>query len=201
MARPPPFRAGRASFIGSYPGELPAPSLPEVAFAGRSNVGKSSALNALLGVAGLARTSGTPGRTQAINLFDVDERWIAADLPGYGYAKVSHASRAAWKGLIERYLGERPTLRLVVVLIDSRIPPQESDTQLLRSLTGARIPVLVLATKVDGIPRGKRPGALAALAKGHGIPVQTVLGFSATERIGIDEARDMIAEAVAPPRA
>lgn len=191
-----PPKPGHVKFLGTFPGELPAPTLPEIAFAGRSNVGKSSAINAILGHAGLARTSSTPGRTQAINLFEVDARWIAADLPGYGYAKVSHAAREAWKGLVEGYLGSRATLRLVIVLIDSRIPPQDLDTQLLRGLSAARIPVLVLATKIDAISRTRRAAALSALAKGHGIPLETVLAFSSTEPIGVDDARGMIMQAV-----
>lgn len=182
-------------FIGSFPGEPPPPSLPEVAFAGRSNVGKSSALNLLLG-AGQARVSKTPGRTQALNFFAVDESWLAVDLPGYGHAQVSHATRASWKRLIEAYLGERPTLRLVIPILDSRIPAQDSDRVLIRGLTDAGIPYLALATKIDGIPRSKRAAAVTALARAHGLPPEAVVPFSATERIGKDEVLDVIRRAV-----
>jgi GTP-binding protein len=193
MARTP----GPARFLGSFTAELPPPSLPEVAFAGRSNVGKSSLLNALVGVRGLARVAKTPGRTQAINLFAVGDRWIAVDLPGYGYAKVSKGMRSSWKGLIETYLGTRETLRMVVALIDARLPPQEMDQKLLRGLVEARIPVLPVATKIDAITRTKRQPTLDALAKGHGL--QGVLGVSSTDGIGIDELRDAIDAIVREP--
>src|SRR4051812_18200685 len=114
-----------ARFLGSFTDTLPAPGLPEVAFAGRSNVGKSSLLNELVGIKGLARVAKTPGRTQSLNLFEIDGRWIAVDLPGYGYAKVSKGMRAAWKGIVETYLGDRETLKLVVVLLDARLPAQD----------------------------------------------------------------------------
>lgn len=182
----------QARFIGSFPAELPAPTLPEVAFAGRSNVGKSSAINAIVGQNSLARTSGTPGRTQAINLFQIDERWIAADLPGYGYAKVSHKDRDSWKTMIAMYFGHRPTLRLVVVFLDARIPPQESDSMLLFSLREYGLPLAAVATKIDGVTRAKRPAALSALAKAHELPADRILPFSAHEGIGVDEARQLL---------
>ena len=111
---PPP---GKVTFIGSFPGELPAANLPEVAFAGRSNVGKSSAINGVLGRKKAARVSRSPGRTQAINLFEVNGRFMLADLPGYGFAKVPDEVQRQWKGMVEGYLGGRDTLRLVVVLV------------------------------------------------------------------------------------
>lgn len=194
--RPKGGPPGHARFLGSFTRDIPAPGLPEVAFAGRSNVGKSSAINALLGVGGLARTSRTPGRTQALNFFEVGGRWIAVDLPGYGYAKVSHTARESWKRHIEDYLGERPTLKLVVVLVDARHPAQPMDQQLIESLVAAGIRVLVLATKVDAISRTKRQAALAALAAGHRLQPDMVLGFSSTESIGVEEARAAIDLAV-----
>ena len=177
---------GRARFLGSFTGELPAPTLPEIAFAGRSNVGKSSALNALLG-ATVARVSKTPGRTQALNLFVVDDRWIAVDLPGYGFAKVSKDKREGWKGLIEGYLGDRPTLRAVICLLDARVPAQDMDGQLLRGLAAAGISVLPVDTKIDALTRNHRQGALQKLARAHGFDPELLLGFSAHEGIGKDE--------------
>lgn len=182
----------KALFLGSFPNELPAPTLPEVAFAGRSNVGKSSAINAIVGQNGLCRTSGTPGRTQAINLFQLDDRWIAADLPGYGYAKVSHGDRARWKQMVADYFGHRPTLRLVVTFIDARIPPQEIDTVLIQSLREYNLPMAILATKIDGLSRNKRAAAVEALGKAHGIPADRILPFSAHEGIGVEEARKLL---------
>src|SRR5262249_30584515 len=109
-----------ATFIGAAtaPGRFPAPSRPEVAFAGRSNVGKSSAINRLVGRKGLARTSSTPGRTQQLNFFAIDDRLVLVDLPGYGYAKVSKAARDAWRPLVESYLGTRGVLAGVVLIVD-----------------------------------------------------------------------------------
>lgn len=182
----------KAVFLGSFPGPLPEPTLPEIAFAGRSNVGKSSAINAIVGQNGLCRTSGTPGRTQAINLFQIDDRWIAADLPGYGYAKVSRGERAKWKTMIADYFGHRPTLRMVIVFVDSRIPPQESDSVLVQGLREYELPMAVLATKIDGLPRAKREAAIAALARAHGVPAARILPFSAHEGIGIDDARALL---------
>lgn len=188
---PPPPR-----FLGSFPGVLPDPTLPEVAFAGRSNVGKSSTLNVLLGVHGLARISRTPGRTRALNLFEVEGRWIAVDLPGYGHAKVSHKERASWGQWIEAYLTDRPTLRLVLSIVDARIPVQDSDRQLLRSVVARGVPVLVLANKIDALTRQKRLPTALALAQGLGIGPDQILPFSATEGIGKDEALTMIRQAV-----
>jgi GTP-binding protein len=187
---------GPTRFLGSFVGELPAPSLPEVAFAGRSNVGKSSAINLLLGVSGIARVAKTPGRTQALNLFLVDESWVAVDLPGYGYAKVSKSMREGWKGLIEGYLSDRDTLRLVVCLLDPRVPPQEMDGQLLRGLLDAGIPILPVATKIDAISRTRRAAAIEALARAHGLDPAEIIGFSSTEHIGKDEVLRAIRRAV-----
>lgn len=186
---------GRARFLGSFTGELPPPALPEIAFAGRSNVGKSSALNALLG-ATVARVSKTPGRTQALNLFVIDDRWIAVDLPGYGFAKVSKDKREGWKGLIEDYLGTRPTLRAVICLIDARVPAQEMDGQLLRGLAAAGIPALPVATKVDALTRNQRKGTLEKLARAHGFDPALLLAFSAHEGIGKAEVLEAIDEVV-----
>jgi GTP-binding protein len=182
----------KAQFLGSFPGELPSPTLPEVAFAGRSNVGKSSAINAIVGQNGLCRTSGTPGRTQAINLFQLDDRWIAADLPGYGYAKVSHGDRARWKQMVADYFGHRPTLRLVVTFVDARIAPQEIDSVLIQSLREYNLPMAIFATKIDGLTRNKRSAAVEALARAHGVPAERILPFSAHEGIGVEDARKLL---------
>lgn len=197
-----PRLLGPVQFVGSFSGAMPEATVPEVAFAGRSNVGKSSAINALLGMRGLARVSRTPGRTQALNVFDVAGSWRVVDLPGYGHAKVSRGLRTQWKGWIEEYLFEREALRLVVALVDSRIPAQESDKMLLRALIEGQVPTLVLATKIDAISRTRRAGALVQLAAGLGVPRETLLPFSATEPIGIDDARGMLATAlgIRPPK-
>src|SRR5215467_436147 len=131
---------------------FPVPSIPEIAFLGRSNVGKSSVINSLVGTK-LARTSSTPGRTRSINFFEV--RWpgkprpevIFADLPGYGYAKISKEISQEWPKFIEPYLTQRPTLALCVALIDVNVPPQASDRQLLEFLSDLGRPFLLVATK------------------------------------------------------
>jgi len=175
----------RARFLGSFVAELPAPGLPEVAFAGRSNVGKSSAINRIAGEGGLARVSKSPGRTRALNLFEIDREWIAVDLPGYGYAKVGHAERESWKALVEGYLATRSTLRGVVVLVDSRIEPQPADTVLFSGLRDLDLPFVGVATKIDGMKRGKRAAALAALARVHGL--EGLIGFSAEDGTGLSD--------------
>src|SRR5262250_3664581 len=144
----------RFSAAAADAAHFPEPSVPEIAFLGRSNVGKSSVINSLVGTK-LARTSSTPGRTRSINFFEI--RWpgkprpelIFADLPGYGYAKISRAISEEWPRFIEPYLQQRPTLALCVALIDANIPPQQSDRQLLDFLSASGREFLVVATKVD----------------------------------------------------
>src|SRR5580698_11382548 len=133
--------------------QFPASTAPEIAFLGRSNVGKSSLLNALVGDKA-AKVSSTPGRTRAINFFLVSDerhapRKVLADLPGYGYAKISKSISAEWPKFIEPYLQERETLRLCVCLVDSNIPPQPNDVQLLEFLKSTGRPLVVVATKAD----------------------------------------------------
>ena len=183
---------GRVTFLGSFAEDLPEVELPEVAFAGRSNVGKSSCLNRLLGSKKVARVSGRPGRTQRINLFDVAGRVVFADLPGYGFAKVPDHVQRDWKGIIEGYLGERRTLRLVVVLVDSRLPPQEMDGMLIYGLRQARIPFVVVATKVDKLKRSERRTHLARLREEFNLAPEDLIGFSATKGDGLDALWDVI---------
>ncbi|WP_046242716.1 ribosome biogenesis GTP-binding protein YihA/YsxC [Hymenobacter terrenus] len=127
----------------------PAPTLPEYAFIGRSNVGKSSLINMLTGRNGLAKTSSSPGKTQLINHFLINEEWYLVDLPGYGYAKVSKTSRAEWARMINFYLRHRPNLMCVCVLIDSRHPPQAADLEFMEKLGEEGIPFVMIFTKID----------------------------------------------------
>ncbi|MEW6668088.1 MAG: ribosome biogenesis GTP-binding protein YihA/YsxC [Thermodesulfobacteriota bacterium] len=146
-----------ASFITSAMREsqYPPSDKPEVAFAGRSNVGKSSLLNVLVNRKGLARTSSTPGRTQSINFFSVDEGVYFVDLPGYGYARVSRETQRSWGRMVETYLRKRPNLKAVVVILDIRRDPSQGDLDLLEWLRSyGRRPILVL-TKVDKLSRGR----------------------------------------------
>lgn len=178
---------GQVRFVGSFTEDLPELELPEVAFAGRSNVGKSSALNQLLRRKSAARVSATPGRTQAINLFDVDQRLCVADLPGYGYARVPEAVQRRWAQAMADYLATREALRLVVVLVDARRDPQALDAQMIDTLARNERPTLVVATKVDKLKRSKRARQLAAIRRGHGLDADSLLPFSAVSGEGREE--------------
>lgn len=187
---------GRVLFLGSFPGEVPMSDLPEVAVAGRSNVGKSSCLNRLVQVRRAARVSSTPGRTQAINLFQVESRYVLADLPGYGFAKVPEAVQQGWKGLVEGYLSSPRDLRLVLLLVDPRREPGGMDADLLWGLRQARLPVLVVATKLDKLKRQKGRAALAKVARTYNLQPHELLGFSALKGTGLDELKKAIDKAV-----
>ena len=169
--------------------QFPAPDVPEIAFLGRSNVGKSSLLNTLVGEKA-AKVSQTPGRTRAINFFallDTSQRrkFVFADLPGYGYAKISKSISAGWPAFIEPYLAIRSTLRLCVCLVDSNVPAQESDRQLLDWLRSAGRGFVVVATKIDRLSGNERTRNLLALKKGLGL--DEVLPVSAKTGYGIRE--------------
>lgn len=178
--------ASRHTFVGSFPGELPELGLPEIAFAGRSNVGKSSALNTLLGSKKAARVSSRPGRTQAINLFQLGDSGVFADLPGYGYAKVPDHVKADWGPMIEGYLGTREHLKLVVVLVDIRRDPVQSDADLIDGLADAEIPFLVVATKSDKLKKQPRAKQVRIIREAFQLPVGQPLAFSSHNRDGLD---------------
>ena len=140
--------------------QLPCQGLPEIALAGRSNVGKSSLLNRLTGQKKLARISRTPGKTRELNLYKINERMILVDLPGYGFAKVPDRVKEAWGQLVENYLNSREVLAAVVHLVDSRHPPTKDDVQMHEWIRHYEVPALIAVTKVDKITRGKRAAAL-----------------------------------------
>lgn len=133
--------------------KLPEPNLPEYAFIGRSNVGKSSLINMITGNYGLARTSRHPGKTQSMVIFKVNENWYLTDLPGYGYAKVSKTEREKWQKMIEKYITQRKNLVVLFVLIDIRIEPQEIDLEFINSLGQWQIPFVIAFTKADKVSR------------------------------------------------
>ncbi|HKI99032.1 MAG TPA: ribosome biogenesis GTP-binding protein YihA/YsxC [bacterium] len=155
-----------AEFLQSAvsPRGFPPPFLPEVAFAGKSNVGKSSLINALLGRRNLVKTSATPGKTQAINFFLINERFRLVDLPGYGFAKVPLEVRRRWEGLVSGYLRDRPCLRGVVVILDARHDPSPLDRQLKDWLDAAGVEALYVANKIDKLKRREVPIRLKAMA-------------------------------------
>jgi len=146
-----------AEFIlsASSPWQFPPPTLPEIAFAGRSNVGKSTLINSLLNRKKLVKTSSTPGKTQLINFFKINDKFHFVDLPGYGFAKVPENVRKQWQRLIEAYLQERESLRNVVLIVDSRHGPTAQDQQLKQWLDYYERPVLIVASKVDKLRRGQ----------------------------------------------
>jgi GTP-binding protein len=185
------------------PQQFPEPSIPEVAFLGRSNVGKSSLLNALLG-SKQAKVSSTPGRTRAINFFSVTDspqrqqpQLYFADLPGYGYAKISKSISAEWPKFIEPYLTDRPTLALCLCLVDSNIPPQSSDMQLIEFLKSLGRRMIVVATKADKLSGNGRTKAESALRKG--LDAEDVILCSAKTGSGLKELWAVIQTAAAQP--
>ena len=171
------------------PADLPPPGAPEIALAGRSNVGKSSALNALTGRKALARVSKTPGRTQTINFFTLGEAGLLVDLPGYGYARVPLALRAQWGELVGSYVRSRECLVGVVVLIDARHPLMPLDRQLLGWLGDARRK-LVLLTKADKLSRVQQQKTLQDVRAQ--LPRDEVRLFSSLSKEGLDECRDLL---------
>jgi GTP-binding protein len=174
---------------------FPAPGVPEVAFLGRSNVGKSSVINSLVG-SKLARTSNTPGRTRSINFYEVRRAGqpkpdvLFADLPGYGYAKVSREMSADWARFVDPYLHQRSALALCLALVDSNIPPQESDGQLLEFLSAKGRPHAIVATKCDRLSSNELRQAMNALGQAYGgVPI---VAYSAKTGAGKDALWEQI---------
>jgi len=155
--------------------DYPKDGRPEIAFLGRSNVGKSSLMNALLGKKGLAKTSRTPGKTQTINFFDVNHRFYFVDLPGYGFAKVPLRVKARWGRVVNAFLEGRETLLLVVLLVDSRHVPSANDHEILELLDRAAVSTLLVATKVDKLKRSERERKLARIHKALELPEEALL--------------------------
>jgi GTP-binding protein len=179
------------------PQGFPPAELPEVAAVGRSNVGKSSLLNALVGVKRLAFVSKTPGRTQVINFYRVGSEMTLVDLPGYGFAKVPESVRKNWQKLVTSYLFERAILTLVVLLVDARREPMENDLQVRDLLEQAGIDYLVVATKTDKLPRGRLMAALKKLESVYGTEKRVpVIPFSAVTNEGRKELWTMIEKRV-----
>lgn len=178
--------------MATVDGWRPTSTLPEVAFAGRSNVGKSSLLNALVRRKAFARVSKTPGRTREINFFSVNGAFVFADLPGYGYARISKARQAEWRPLIEGYLRHSPNLKGIVLLLDVRHEPTEDDFTMLDLLAEIGVPTIVCATKIDKLGKAEIGRRIAELAKRIGMDEEQIIGFSAVSGTG----RDELAEAV-----
>jgi GTP-binding protein len=187
-----------AEFLASAatPQQFPPESLPEFAFLGRSNVGKSSLLNCLVGMKRLAFVSSTPGRTQTINFFQVGGRFLLVDLPGYGYAKVAQSSARSWKALVDAYLLDRQSLELALLLVDSRRGWMDADRQLREFLEYHQRPYVVVATKVDKLNRKEEMQSMKGL---HAeTPGATILPFSALSGRGVREIWQTITKTKTP---
>ena len=177
---------------GTAPSHYPETACPEIAFVGRSNVGKSTLINGLTGRKGLARASNTPGRTQLIQFFDVAGRWVFADLPGYGYAKVPIAIKKAWGPMINTYLERREPLRLVVLILDIRREPGAWEHEFLDWLESHERGVMIVATKMDKIPKHKRKAAVRKLGDSLGLDDSCIFPFSALTGRGRREVWDAL---------
>ena len=197
-----PLIIRRLEFLGgqaSATGWKPVSELPEIAFSGRSNVGKSSLLNTLVRRKALARISATPGKTREINFFRVNDAFHLVDLPGYGYARVSKAARHAWRPLIEGYLRTSRHLRGVVQLVDARHEPSADDLRMMDFLASLRVPTIVVATKVDKLSRSERNSTLIALATHLGIEEDQLIPFSARTGEGRDDLAQALVSLLAQP--
>ncbi len=180
-------------------GWRPPVDLPEVAFAGRSNVGKSSLLNRLMRRKSFARVSNTPGRTREINFFKVNDTFVLADLPGYGYARISKTRKAEWRPLIEGYLSESPVLSGVVLLLDVRHDPTDDDRTMLEFLAEVGAPTIVAATKVDKLKTHEAVERVQILAEHVGLDPDQIVPFSAKTGQGRDELATALVELLATP--
>lgn len=175
--------------------QYPVGGLPEIAMAGRSNVGKSSLINKFLGRRNLARTGNTPGKTQTLNFYRINDAWFLVDLPGYGYAKVAKTVNAQWGPMMESYFKKREPLRAVIQIVDIRHAPSTEDIEMQQWLRTMEIPTLVVATKVDKISRGQWLKHLQVIAKALDIPdTSMILPFSAQSGVGVKELNEAMEE-------
>jgi GTP-binding protein len=185
--------------MASPGGWRPEPALPEIAFAGRSNVGKSSLLNRLMHRKKFARVSDTPGRTREINFFNVNNAFVLVDLPGYGYARISKERRAEWRPMIEGYLRGSLQLRGIVQLLDARRDPTSDDRQMLEFLSELGLPTIVALTKIDKLGSSERRRRLRDVCNDIGLGDDQVIPFSAVTGEGRNELAEAIGDLLAQP--
>lgn len=177
------------------PAQYPEDALPEIALAGRSNVGKSSLINCLIQRKNLARTSSKPGKTQTINFYRLNDQFYFADVPGYGFARVSKSMRQAWGRMIERYMTSRENLRAVIQVVDIRHPPSKDDEQMFAFLQYHQLPIIVVATKADKISRNQQHKHLRIIRERLDLsPNVPLVLFSAVSRLGKDELWDKLSD-------
>lgn len=189
------MKVNQAEFVISAvgPSQYPADGFPEVALTGRSNVGKSSLINRLIQRKNLARTSGRPGKTQQLNYYRINQDLFFVDLPGYGYAQVSRTERAKWGKFIEAYLTKRELLKLILVVIDLRHPPSKDDQAMYGWLKHNGLPVCIVVTKADKIPKGKWAKHVKIVKETlEADPADPVIVFSSETGLGKDELWDVI---------
>jgi GTP-binding protein len=197
-----PLTIRSLEFIGgqaSANGWRPEPTLPEVAFGGRSNVGKSSLLNRLINRKKFARVSNTPGRTREINFFKVNGNFILVDLPGYGYARISKEKRAEWRPLIETYIKHSMALRGIVQLLDIRHDPTPDDRQMLDFLGDIGLPTIVVVTKIDKLSAAQRGKRVDAIVRDLALDTDQVIPFSAVTGEGRDDLGEAVESLLAMP--
>ena len=182
-------------FVTSAPAlaSCPPAEWPEIAFAGRSNVGKSSLINCLLNRKGLVRTSSTPGRTQLLNFFAINEALYFVDLPGYGFARAPRSVRERWQPMVHGYLKGRSSLRAVVWLLDARRDPSEEDLRFLDWLEESEIPTIPVITKVDKVSRNELARRVAKIASSTGLSAEFLTPFSVLSKQGHEEVWELIA--------
>jgi len=183
------------------PGGVPPGKLPQIAFSGRSNVGKSSLINVLLRRTRkkIARVSGTPGKTQALNFYKVNDHFFLVDLPGYGYAQVPQATRDAWAGLIEWYLGKSGSVQGVVHLVDARHKPTEHDLRMVSYIAEVGLPTLVVLTKTDKLKRSERKKSISRALEALAIEESQMVPFSSKTGEGREELLEALDELVGSP--
>lgn len=191
-----------AAFLTSMSAyQTPAPELPQIAIAGKSNVGKSSLINCLCNRKALAKTSATPGKTRLINLFLLNDTFHLVDLPGYGFARVDKQEKLRWGEMMENYFRETKALRLTLHLVDIRHEPTQDDLQMNAFLRGMQLPFLVIATKADKISRGARMKYLAPICRGLQVQPWQVICASSETKDGRDKILDAIEQALTPAEA
>lgn len=178
-----------ATFVKSAvrPVDYPVSELPEIAFAGRSNVGKSTMINTLVNRKGLVKTSRTPGRTQLLNFFNINDTFMLVDLPGYGFAKVPIAVKKSWGSMVQEYLKQRTNLKAVVLLFDIRRVPQGEDLQLLDWLEEWQVPTIPVLTKLDKVSRNNRRKQITPILEATGLSAEDFSLFSALSKEGRDD--------------
>ncbi|MNI17338.1 putative GTP-binding protein EngB [compost metagenome] len=196
------MKVTKAEFIISAvgPNQYPDDALPEIALAGRSNVGKSSLINRMINRKNLARTSSTPGKTQHLNYYRINDSVYFVDFPGYGYAKVSKSQRQVWGAMIEKYLLERETLKLVLLVIDLRHPPSKDDELMYDWLKHYDLPICVVATKADKIPKSRWQKHVKIIKDALVMrPQDSFVMFSSEAGIGKDELWNQILQHIGEP--